>query len=148
MKCCFLRGYKSQKKANKVWFQGYPEKQTLRNWWKCKTDFSHSNGFRDMVFSLLWTSLIPSLLIYTKELYALERNNHISKTVWVRKVCLIFSQVLQLQLFRATLELKFTCLFLPFIASQKTTIYIDTPCRPNNSKIYSSSMLDNHLGIA
>ena len=81
-----------------------------------------------MIIFPFGTSSITSLRMYTKELYVLEKNNHISEIVWVTKVYLTFSQISKSQVFRATLKLNFICLFLWLIAPQKITLHIDTHC--------------------
>ena len=109
-------------------FQGRFEKLRCGNLCSCKANISRSNSFRDMIIFPFGTSSITSLRMYTKELYVLEKNNHISENVLVTKVYLTFSQISKSQLFRATLKLNFICLFLSFIASQKITLHVDTPC--------------------
>ena len=90
-----------------------------------------------MIIFPFGTYSITSLRMYTKELYILEKNNHISENVWVTKVFLAFSQISKSQLFKAALKLNFICLFLSFIASQKITLHIDTPCIKNLELLYS-----------
>ena len=115
---------------------GCSEKVRFGNLCKCKANLSHLNGFRDKIFFLFGTSLFLSLLICTTEPYVLKRNNHNSDMFWVRKVYLTFSKISKSQLFRANLKSNFICLFLSFIASQKITLHIDTPCR-NSFIIYT-----------